>query len=260
MRGMPGRAGLSDIVEQRQNEEPHDIYKVPVEGDIVQGDVASRSEAASEKLAQEAPQNEENSDGYMEAMEAGNHKEARAINAARVEPETFMVEMPPFVALEADEQGAESDRNKEPTESGLSFLHGHLPHVKGATAENEKDRVDRSEQERKVGDILGWRPGVACLPGESILRPAEHKVTAKKTSEEHALGYQEHDHAELGRLWRCTVMFVGIVCKGCCGHGWFLFKKESRICHWAAKIHQYQNQRAEGNSKKPKECHDDCVA
>ena len=215
MRGMPGRAELSDIVKQRQNEQPHDIHKVPVEGDIVQSDMVGRGEAAGKELAEEAPDDEEDADDDMETVEAGDHKKAGSINSAGVEPQAFVVEMPPFVALHADEQGAKSYGDEEPTQTGFTLLNGHFRHVECATARDQENGIDRGKENREVGDVLARRPRVACLPREAVLCPAENEIAAEKSSEEHALGYQEHDHAELGRGWRCAVVLVGIVCKGC---------------------------------------------
>jgi hypothetical protein len=72
---MPVRAGTSDVVEQRQNEQPDDIHEVPVKGDIVQGDVAGRREAAREELAQEAPDDEQDTNSHMQTVKASDEKE-----------------------------------------------------------------------------------------------------------------------------------------------------------------------------------------
>ena len=169
MRGMPGRAWISDIVEQRQNEQPDDVHEMPVESDVVERDVAGRREAAGKKLAEKAPEDEQNANGHMESVETRDDKKARAINTARVEPKSFVVKMPPFVALEADEQGAKGDRHKKPAETGFSFENRNLTHVEGATARDEEDGIDRGEQQREVGDIMTRWPSVACLPWEAIL-------------------------------------------------------------------------------------------
>ncbi len=223
MRGIPGRAWISDIVEQCENKQPDDIHEVPVESDVVERDMAGRCEAASKKLAEKAPEDQQNADGHMESVETGDDKKAGAINTACVEPESFVVKMPPFVALEADEQGAEGDRHKKPAEAGFSFENRNLTHVEGATARDEEDGIDRSEQKREVGDVRTRWPSVACLPWEAVPRPAEDKISAKKPSEEHAFGNQKHDHAEFGCGWRCAVVLLGIVGEDCCGHeyGWF---------------------------------------
>lgn len=227
MRGIPGRAGISDIVEQRQNKEPDDVHEVPIESDIVERDMVGRSEAAGKKLAEKAPEDKQNADRHMEAVETSDDKKAGAINAACVEPESFVMKVPPFIALEADEQGAKGNRHEKPTEAGFSFQNRNLTHVKCATARNEEDGIDRGEQKREVGDIRTRRPSMACLPWETILRPAEDKISAKKPSEEHAFGNQKHDHPEFRCGWRCTVVLLGIVSEDCCGHGygWFYLEK-----------------------------------
>ena len=188
MRGMPGRAETSDIVEQRQNKQPDDVHEVPVESDVVERDVAGRCETASKKLAEKAPEDEKNADGYMESVETRDDKKARAIDTACVEPKSFVVKMPPFVALEADKQGAKGDRHEKPAEAGFSFENRNLTHVEGATARDEEDGIDRSEQKWESGHIRTRWPSVAWLPWEAVLRPAEDKITAKKPREEHAFG------------------------------------------------------------------------
>ena len=76
--------------------------------------VAGR-ETAIKELTQEAPEDEQNADDDMDAVESSDDEEARAIDAARVEPEAFMMEVEPFVALHADEKGTKRDRHKKPT-------------------------------------------------------------------------------------------------------------------------------------------------
>jgi hypothetical protein len=69
---IPERAGRSDIVEECKNEEPHDIDEVPVKGHIRESRVVFRSEALREKLAQEAPEDEQNTDGHMHSVETSD--------------------------------------------------------------------------------------------------------------------------------------------------------------------------------------------
>lgn len=72
--GIPGRASGSDIVKQCQHNDPDHVHKVPVEGDILQGDVVRWSEAMSESLAKETPDDERYADGNVEAVESGDEK------------------------------------------------------------------------------------------------------------------------------------------------------------------------------------------
>lgn len=112
---MPARTGSSDIIEKRQNEQPDDIYKVPIECNIGQTDMVAGRETAIKELTQEAPEDEQNADGDMDAVESGNDEKARTIDAARVEPEAFMMQVEPFVALHTDEERTKRDRHKKPT-------------------------------------------------------------------------------------------------------------------------------------------------
>ena len=103
-RGIPGRSSGSDIVKKGQHDDPDHINKVPIEGHILQGDVVGWSEAMSESLAKEAPDDECHADGNVDAVESGDEEKARAIDAAGIEPKTLMVKVGPFVALNANEQ------------------------------------------------------------------------------------------------------------------------------------------------------------
>lgn len=218
---IPERAGRSDIVEERKHEEPHDIDEVPVEGDIREGRVVFGREALREKLAQEAPDDEQDAYGHMHTVESGDQKEARAVDAAGVEPEAFVVEVPPLVALDADEEGAEQDGDEEPSEAGFALGDGDFGEVEGEAAGDEENGVDGGEEDGELRNTFAARPGVAGLPGEADFRPAENEIAAEEAGEKHALGDQEHDHAEFGDGGRCAGMGVGIVGQGCAGHGVF---------------------------------------
>lgn len=113
---IPERAGRSDIVEKSEHEEPHDINEVPIKGNICECWMVFGREALREKLAQEAPKDKQNADDDMHSMKSGDHKEARAINATGVEPKPLVVEVPPLVALNTNEDGAEQDGHKKPSE------------------------------------------------------------------------------------------------------------------------------------------------
>ncbi len=105
-RGIPGRSSGSDIVKKGQHDDPDHINKVPIEGHILQGDVVGWSEAMSESLAKETPDDECYANGNVEAVESGDEEKARSIDAASIEPKALVVEVGPFVALNANEQCA----------------------------------------------------------------------------------------------------------------------------------------------------------
>jgi len=90
--------------------------------------------------------------------------------------------------------------------------------VKRKATRDQKNRVDRSEQDGQMR-IAVWRPDIIFLPRESVLRPAQEDVGGDEGSKKHALGNEEHDHAELRRSRaRGGVFGMGVVCGGSGGH------------------------------------------
>ena len=85
-----GLGGLEDV-EDGDEEDPDDIYKVPIETDVIERGGASRPVVARKNLAQKAPCNQENADEHMRAVKAGHDKKAGAIDSMFVEPKAFMV-------------------------------------------------------------------------------------------------------------------------------------------------------------------------
>ena len=126
-------------------------------------------------------------------MESGHDEEGRTIDPAFVEPEAFVMEVPPFVTLDADKEASQQDGNEEPGQSGLALLHGNFRKVERHAARNEEDRVNARQLYRKRHGIRKRRP--------LFLRKTEDDVSTDETSEKHGLGGEEHDHAKsAGRL------------------------------------------------------------
>ena len=170
-----------------------------------------RSEATRERLTQEAPEDEGHTDCNVQAVEAGNHKEARSIDTAGIEPEAFMVEMRPFVALDSYEERTQKDGDEKPGEAGFSFVYSHLGKVKRKAARDEEYCVNRGQEHREMSNILAWRPSVARLPRETIFRQTENDVCTEKSREEHSFGEKKHDHTKFTGRWRCAVVFLRVV-------------------------------------------------
>ena len=103
-RGMRGGAcfsfgsGLEDV-EDGKEEDPDDIYKVPIKTDVIERSGPSRAIIAREELAEKAPQDEHNADKDMRAVKTRHHEKAGTVNPVLVEPEAFVVEMIPLPGL-----------------------------------------------------------------------------------------------------------------------------------------------------------------
>ena len=75
-------------------------------------------------------------------MESGDDEKARSIDAASIEPKALVVEVSPFVALNANEQRTQENSDCKPAQARFSFGNGHFRKVKRATAGEEEDCVD----------------------------------------------------------------------------------------------------------------------
>ena len=107
---------------------------MPIKGHILQGDVVRWSEALSESLAKETPDDESYADCNVEAVESGDDEKARSINAAGVEPKALVVKMGPLVALEANEEGTQENGDRKPAETRFSFVYGDFGEVEREAA------------------------------------------------------------------------------------------------------------------------------
>jgi hypothetical protein len=88
-------------------------------------------------------------DEHVEAVESGQNKKRSTVSSAFVEPQAFMVQVIPFVGLDAEEERAEQHGDKKPENPLFAFFHRHLGKVVGEAARYEENRVDTREQNRK---------------------------------------------------------------------------------------------------------------
>ena len=188
-----GKKAESDQIEDRVQEDPDDIDEVPVETDILKRDMALGSEGPLGNLKEEAPENQQHADTNVRTMKSRQGKEGGAVDTPFVEPESLMIELCPFDALESHERGAHQSCEKHPAGSGLPFLHGHLGKVinKGTTDQN--DRVDARQElghRRKFDSITEIR-----WPGSSPL--SKHEICRNQSAEKKGLRAKEDAHAEL---------------------------------------------------------------
>ena len=223
-----GVGGLEDV-EDGEEEDPDDIYKVPIKTDIIERGGASRPIIAREELAEIAPQNQENADEHMRAVKARHHEEAGAINSMFVEPKSFMMEVIPLPCLHRKKNRPGYDRGKEPEETRFAFLlDGRFGVVKQKTAANQNERIrDHDQVQSGQGPLnpnvrrSGGRPGFAA-------REAENDVSTDQPGKQHRLRGQKRNHAESARFRRgLNVTGVFAVRQDSCAHNPDLNRAES---------------------------------
>jgi hypothetical protein len=106
-RGIRGGGWLSsaalDDVEDGEEEDPDDIYKVPIETNVIERRGPPRSVISCEELAEEAPRDQQNADEDMRAVKACHYEKAGTVDSVLVEPKAFVVEVIPLPRLHRKE-------------------------------------------------------------------------------------------------------------------------------------------------------------
>ena len=118
---LPSVCDLDDV-EDGEEEDPDDIDEMPIETDIIKRGSAPRSIISGEKLTEKAPQDEQDANKHVRAVESSHHEKAGTVNAMFVEPEPFMMEVLPLPGLHRQEDRTGDDGGKKPDKSRLSLL------------------------------------------------------------------------------------------------------------------------------------------
>ena len=96
---------------------------MPVEADILERDMALRREGPLGHLQEEAPEDKQDADADVGAVETGEGEEGRSVDAPLVEPESLVVELGPLDALDADKGLTHRGGAQDPPGPRLAFLH-----------------------------------------------------------------------------------------------------------------------------------------
>ena len=206
-RGIRGGGGVSsaglDDVEDGEEEDPDDIYKMPIEANIIEGGGPSRPIVPCEKLTKKTPQDEENADKDMRSVKTCHYKKAGAVDPVFVKPKALVMQVIPLPCLHREEDGSGHDRGQKPDESGLALLFdGHFRAMEQETAADEDDRIcDHHHVQTREGPLdsdigrSGRRPRLAA-------RQTKNDVRTDQTSKEHRLGGEKSDHAKAAHFRR----------------------------------------------------------
>ena len=203
-----------DQIKQREQIDPDNIDKVPVQSAHFHGGVVFRSEASPPSGKQE-PSEEADADDHMQRVQSGHDEVKREINL-RVTPVSHLVGMSGnwhvvelearardvmllellgiFRGFDAEEGEAENDGEHEAADE-----HGALALLCG---------VDGKDDGQATADQHGGVGG-AEFPAERLagggevaeVRETVNQVGAEQTSEEHDFGAEEDPHAETGGVF-----------------------------------------------------------
>src|SRR5688572_18678155 len=136
-------ARVGDEVDDREDEDPHDVDEVPVEAGDLDLQVLLGRELAPQRDADQRQQPED-PDGHVHTVESGEEEEAAGRHAAR-EVQPFVGEDGELVDLTADEQRAEEGRGQEPDPQAavVTPLDGGQRQHHGQRAHQEDEGADR---------------------------------------------------------------------------------------------------------------------
>ncbi len=95
-------------IENREQEHPHDINKVPIKAGTLEEPMLLGRDVPGERSDQTNDQ-EDHADGDVTAVKSCEHEEAGAHDPRRVEPESFVKEVLPFIGLVTKEQRTQQD-------------------------------------------------------------------------------------------------------------------------------------------------------
>lgn len=150
------REGQRKEVYQGYDEDPDEVYEVPVHLGGLNREVVIFGEVAAQR-AHETDGEEEQTDGDVCAVEAGERVEDGAENAGAWAKGVVHI----FIELDADEGGAQNDREDQADgEATLIAASDGAPSVVHGDAAGEQDnRVDDGERDVKLSArwcTFGW--------------------------------------------------------------------------------------------------------
>lgn len=106
--GLCGLASAAPDVDGEEEEQPHNVHKVPVPSSRLKSDVTFLREMTALQT-QQADEQEDRADQDVEAVETGRHEEGRAVNVTRKAERRVAV----FVHLEEREEHTQSNRKDQ---------------------------------------------------------------------------------------------------------------------------------------------------
>jgi len=199
-----GGIAPANEVEQREEKNPDDVDKMPVETADVERRVVVCGEAAAGGHDDEDGENAE-ADDHVKGVQAGHkeiedheHLDLRLVGTpagkhleGNARDDVFKVIVIPLeIELDADEREAEEHREDEPGDDGgfaFARLGGMDGHDHGQAAANENGGVGGAKFhfEQMAADFKGLR-----------MKRAVDDVGAEKSAKKHDFGDEESPHAE----------------------------------------------------------------
>ncbi len=96
---------LQDI-QNREQEHPHDIDKVPVKTDALEESMFMGT-YFSGYCSDESDNQQDHTDRNVTSVKPGEHEETGSHDASGIKPETFVVKVPPLVSLVTEKERAQ---------------------------------------------------------------------------------------------------------------------------------------------------------
>src|ERR1700734_891284 len=93
-------------IQNRKQEHPHDIDKVPVETDALEESMFMGT-YVSGHCSDESDNQQDHTDGNVTSVKPGEHEETGSHDAGGIKPETFVVKVPPFISLVTEKERAQ---------------------------------------------------------------------------------------------------------------------------------------------------------
>src|ERR1700740_3014470 len=90
-------------IQNREQEHPHDINKVPIKAGALEEPMLLGRDVTGE-CSDQTNNQEDHADGDVTAVKSGEHEKAAAHDPRRIEPESFVKEVLPFIGLVAEEE------------------------------------------------------------------------------------------------------------------------------------------------------------
>src|SRR6266542_4245930 len=189
---LTSRPHVRGQVKDDQDENPHGVHEVPVQGDDFDRQVIDGGEPSSPGVELE-PHVHQQPHGHVGSVESGDGEEQRAIHvgAGRELLQGLVV----LEALEREERGAhqEGQEEAELQPANLAFPDAHVGPVHRSAREQQDGRHDRHQGQLRFLDPAGG-------PHRSGLK-ADEEIAGQQDGEQGGLGEDQDDHAPpAGRL------------------------------------------------------------